>query len=351
MSATTAPRAPWTGSRTPVAVRRDDPAAVRSPSRRPGLAVALVGAACFALLLAALLPLWVYPRLVQLPMDPQENEVQTAANATVLVPDLKAAAGARVIHGARVSITTFVSAPKVGDFGPGTAVWLLATRVNVAGHGLLSAQVERISLDRRTAAPTNCCGDSLVTDAAHPGGVPLVHRGYLTWPFGVQQKTYPLWTVSLNRSRPARFEGVEHRAGLRVYKFVATNSWVDTGTQALPGALFGLKAASVTATAQYADTQTSWVEPNSGAPVDMTDQVGQRYVYQGRVVTAMSADLVSAPLPAQRMRQLREGAVVLPWLRARGVVTLVVLSGLLFAAAAALVRRRTKTVTRQPVSG
>jgi hypothetical protein len=339
VTAMTAARDPGIGLDLLPARAGDGPQAPAGPRRPPadtsGRATRHVPLAlgCFALFLAVLLPVFVYPRLAVLPDDPRATQVQTDPHGTVLVVDPSLPAGARVLEDVPVRVTTHVSeAPTAAD--DGSVVWRLATRTELShtgvptrvspGNSLVNARVETVSLDRRTGEPTNCCGDRLVTDEGDREGRPLVHRGYVAWPFDVQKQAYDVWDVQLNRPRTAAFIGEEERDGLRVYRFQAVTPLEKIGTQVLPGALFGVDEASVTAETEYADTRTFWIEPATGNVVDLQEELLQQFSYRGKVVPAISANLESPPLEADLMAKTRQGAQVLPWLRGRASVVLVV---------------------------
>src|SRR6185436_15021232 len=123
-----------------------------------------------------------------------------------------------------------------------------------------------------------------------------------------------------------RFRGEEPRDGLRTYVFRAHTPFADVGSRELPGRLFGLSAPSVQAIEQYADTRTYWVEPETGAVVDLADELRQRFTYRGHEVTAVAANLESPPLDADLMAQVRQGAAMLPWLRWRASAILVLVA-------------------------
>jgi hypothetical protein len=318
-----------------LAVAPDHTLAYRAPAAAPPAVAASARAhrlrnnlplclGCFALVMALLLPLYAYPRMAVLPADPQQAQVQRASGATLLVPDLDAPAGARVVKNANVTVTTFVAAAS-DEPAPGTVVWELATSVRADGHGLVDARVERVSLDARTAEPVNCCGDRLVTDQNDRVGKPLVHDGYITFPFDTAERDYLLWDVQLGRARLAKFMGEETREGLRTFRFEARTELEGIGRRKLPGGLFGVSTPSVTAVEEYADTRTYWVEPATGTTVDLHDDLLQQFRYGGRVVTAMSAELDSPPLDEALLKDVRMGATMLPWLRERASVVLVVL--------------------------
>jgi len=273
---------------------------------------------CFAIVLAALLPTFVYPRLARLPDDPRQTQVLTALGATVLVPDTSAPAGARVVDDAQVRVTTYVSGAPGELAFDGSVVWRLATTTRIEGLGVVDARVETISLDPRTAEPTNCCGDSLVTDAWNPSGTRVHHSGHVAWPFDVHKRAYQVWDSELRRSRTAAFIGEESRQGIRTYRFEAVTPMERTGTRELPGALFGTFRPSVRAATEYQDVRTYWVEPATGGVVALRDRVRQRFRYEDRVLPALEANFESAPLDPALRTQIERGALVLPWLRWRG---------------------------------
>jgi hypothetical protein len=311
----------------------------------------LVGWACLAgagliLGLAVLLPTQVYPRLAVLPADPRINQVQLGGGGTALVVDPSSASGVRRVHKAEVKITTNVVAAPGGSSDPDSVLWQLATRITV-GRWLLTARVETVSLDRHTARPTNCCGDRLVTDPGLPQGVPMPHEGFVSFPFDLQKHSYPIWDVQLQRARPAAFIGEQRLAGFDTYLLRADTPFTRVGTQALPGKLFGTSEPSVDADSEYADQRTYWVEPATGSVIGLREVINQRFRYNGRTVTALSATLDSPPLSSDLAEQTRQGAAALPWLRERASYFLFPI-GLLLLAAWGWTLRPTPAVPTRP---
>lgn len=298
------------------------PVGARPPRRRRRLfATGAIVLGSFVLVIAALLPLYVYPRLTVLPDDPQNGTTLTASGATVLAPDASAPIGASVLKNANVTVETFVSGVSGG--GANSVVWQIATQTLVAGHGLINAQAERISFDRRTAQPTNCCGDRLLTSASDTEGRALAHRGYVVWPFNIQKHSYQLWDLNIENTKTAEFMGVETRSGIRTYRFRSVVPRRSVGTMDLPGAFFGKSdLPSVSATTQYADVSTYWVEPATGAVISLRDQVTREFTYGGRTLTAFAGTLNSTDYSAAQLAQLRRGALYLPLIRGRVSVVL-----------------------------
>jgi len=286
----------------------------------------LVGCVCLAtaglsLGLAVLLPVAVYPQLAQLPDDPQINQVQLGTGGVGLVPDASSPTGVRQVRNADVKITTNVTRAPEGSTDPDSVLWQMATRITV-GPDLLTARVETVSLDRRTAEPTNCCGDRLITDPQKPQGVLTPHQGFTSFPFNIQKRTYPIWDVQLQRARPAVYIGERRLAGFDTYGLRADTPMTKVGTQALPGSLFGVSDPSVDADSMYADQRTYWVEPATGSVIGLRETINQEFRYNGRAVTALSATLDSPPLSPTLEADTRQGASALPWMRVRATLLL-----------------------------
>jgi hypothetical protein len=300
----------------------------------------LLAVGCFAVVLAVLAPTYIYRQLAVLPLDPQRGVTLVGHDATATVPDTTQPHFVRTVRGTDVTVTNFVSAaPDGGDAN--TAVWLFATKVTATGAGLVNARVERVSLDRHTSLPTNCCGDRLISDEGTTDGAPLTHTGYLLWPFNTQPRDYQVWNLNLRRQVTSRYQGTETREGLTTYKFTTAVPRTKTGTMSLPGAVFGDPATTIVVDSMYTDTRTSWIEPNTGAVVAVHDDLTQEYAYQGRTLTLLDAKLDSLPNPASA-GSLREPAVALPWLRERLSWVLAPVGVAMIALSVALRRRRTR---------
>ncbi|GAA3383473.1 porin PorA family protein [Cryptosporangium minutisporangium] len=306
------------------------------------MGVLLLGLGSFLLASAALLPLYVYPRVAVLPTDPQVEQVMTAEQATMLVVDATAPAGARELRNADVTVTTFVTAAPVAedDVDADTVVWQFATEVTVAGRGMTSAQVEWTSLDRRTHETTNCCGDRIVTTADRSAGEPLQHKGLVAWPLDVQKRTYQLWDLQLRGTRPATYVREERRDGIDTYVFDSVVTRTKVGNIDLPGGLFGVKDPSVNATSWYADSRRYWIEPATGDVIALRQDQSLTYTYGGRTVTSFDAELESRRMSDARLDRTRTGALALTWLRGRAAMLLVPLGALLVAGGIVLLRRR-----------
>jgi len=338
----TAPQAPPDDPDRAPALHHREP-----PRSRRLLQLALLGLGIFLLVVGILLPLYVYPRIAVLPADPQNQQSLKGSGATVLWPDPDNPAGATVLTGVDVTVTNFVSEARGVENDGDDVVWDVATRIDVDGRDMLQARVERVSIDPHTTEATNCCGDRIVTSQEEPDGKELRHEGYFTFPFDTQKQNYQVWDINLERSVTAEYTGETTRDGVDVYTFRKVVPLQRIGSMELPGGLFGSKAPNVDAEAWYANTRTYWIEPNTGDVVGIREEITQQYTANGRTVTAFEAKMDSVRLSEDRLNQDKQAALMLPWLRGRASVVLVLL-GLLLFVAAALVARPLRLRRRTP---
>jgi hypothetical protein len=305
---------------------------------------ALVGSGVFLLALAVLLPTVVYPRIAVLPADPRTARTAKGSGFTVLVPRSPEEGGFRVHRDAGVTSQLWVTADPGGSPGENDVNWRVATSVSVDGAGLLSATVEGVSLDRRTARTTNCCRDYVITDYDDVAGEPVRHEGYaFTFPFDVQKQDYPIWDVNIRGTEPARYAGEETRLGVDVYRFEQTVPEQKIGTQELPADVMGLPPGpSVVADSMYTTRRTYWVEPNSGAIVDYRETLDRRFVYADRVVPIVQGTLSSVHGPGadEPLEAARSAAASLPMMRRTLPLVLAPLGLACLVAGAALAARR-----------
>jgi hypothetical protein len=92
------------------------------------------------------------------------------------------------------------------------------------------------------------------------------------WPIGTQQTTYQVFDPILGRPAPYRYAGTAKTGGIGSYKFVEQETNQQFATQSVPGALVGQPGQpSVTLPEYITETNTVWVDPATGAPLDETE--------------------------------------------------------------------------------
>jgi hypothetical protein len=226
-----------------------------------GLTLAGVGA--FLIVVALLLRGYVGGQVIKYPLNEYYKSNLEGTGISYFSPSL-----VRSVTGATIRVTSTVK----GDAAAGsssTAVWNGFTYLyDVTNSSTYQFSSRRFAFDRRTAELVNCCGASV-------GGNTAIRQtglvGFL-WPMGAQKTTYAVFDPVLNKPRPARYTGTTKIDGIRVYRFVEHVPPTQFGTQKLPGSLVGLKGTSlVTLQEYYTATNTFWVDPLTGAQLNVLE--------------------------------------------------------------------------------
>ena len=130
---------------------------------------------------------------------------------------------------------------------------------------------QRSAFDRRGALIVECCGafvtiSNIGTTYGHQSGL-----GYV-WPIGTQKATYQVFDPILRQPEPFRYAGTATTDGMTSYKFVEQVTNQPFASQTVPGTLVGLPGQpSVTLPEYLTETNTFWVDPVTGAPLDVTE--------------------------------------------------------------------------------
>ena len=175
----------------------------------------------------------------------------------------------------KVSGATLVATYTVqGDAAAGTsstAVWNeFSYLYDVTNLTPFQWSTWRFAFDRHTADLVSCCqanlnGSSAIRQSGLAG---------LLWPIGTQKTTYQVFNPELQRPWPARFAGTATIDGITVYRFVEHVPPTRAGSQNLPASLVGMKGSSmVTLPQYYTGTSTFWVDPDTGLPLNTTQDL------------------------------------------------------------------------------
>jgi Porin PorA len=157
----------------------------------------------------------------------------------------------------------------VGDVAAGsssTAVWNGFTAVqDETNHQAISYSTTRFAFNRRTGELENCCGAAVGTDTK----INFSGQGDV-WPIGAKKQTYQLFNTTINKPVPATYDGTATIDGENTYKYVQTVSNQQFGSQNVPGSLVGDPSqSSLTLPEVLTGTYTYYVDPTTGAPVDV----------------------------------------------------------------------------------
>jgi hypothetical protein len=230
------------------------------------LGLVLTGLGAFLLALALLLRFYLPGQVVKFPLN--EYLVLTLTGHDVTYLNAKQL---KVLTGVTAKATSTVE----GDVSAGsssTAVWNDFTAVeDTTNNAPIEFISQRSAFNRRTGATVDCCGayvsiSNVGTRTGHQSG-----QGFV-WPIGTQKQTYQVFDVTLLKPEPFRYEGTSTVDGMTAYKFVERVSNQQFASQTLPGDMVGYSGLPSVTLPEYAsETNTYWVDPVTGAPLDVTE--------------------------------------------------------------------------------
>jgi Porin PorA len=222
----------------------------------------LAGLGAFLIVAALLLPTYIAGQVVKFPINTYVVTTLLGPNVSYFSPSL-----VRPVSGATMRVTDTVKGDGAASTSS-TAVWNEFTYLyDVTNAKVFQYSSRRAAFDRRTSQLVNCCG-------AHVGGNTSIHQtglsGYV-WPIGTDPRTYDVFDTTLKRPMPYTYAGMSAIHGITVYRFVGRVSHARAGSQTVPGSLVGSPGqASVTLPEYYTATNTDYVDPQTGAILNVT---------------------------------------------------------------------------------
>lgn len=249
---------------------------------RTAVLAALLGLGAFAVATGLVLQLHTHPFLAKLQHDIDTVSVSEGEGVTALVyprgglPEIR--------RNLRLTATTHVegdlAAPEI-EKGGDVTVWKRSTIVKEDADDLvLSAEVRRICLDRRTGeAVAPCHGEFYETEQGKrmtSKNGQVLHPGLnFVFPFNTEQRDYRWYDTVLKQPVDIHFAGEQLLQGLDVYRFVHTVPPTAVGRFEVPGVVIGRPESSVDVTQYYGVTRTLLVEPTTGAVLSVREDIKQ----------------------------------------------------------------------------
>src|SRR5215469_8852927 len=226
--------------------------------RVTGLVAVALGT--FLIVLAAIARLYIVGQVVKFPLDENTVTTLTANNVSYFSTGL-------LREMTQVSMTD--TSTTQGDVAAGsahTAVWNnFAYLYDNTNQLTYSYSLRRLPFDRRSGELVNCCGATIDSKKVHLAGL-----GYV-WPLSAQKRTYEIFDSTLMKPEPASYAGTASIDGLTTYKYVENVTPTQFATQTLPGSLVGMADQQTVQLGEYyTGTTTEWVDPITGAPVQVT---------------------------------------------------------------------------------
>ncbi|WP_410871495.1 DUF3068 domain-containing protein [Nocardia sp. A7] len=177
-----------------------------------------------------------------------------------------------------------------------------------ASVGLLTASVDRVTIDRVTGEPIDASPNGSIAVNVDKSGASVAdesqRRGLqYRFPIGTEKKSYPYFDLNARATYDIDFIDESEINGVPVLHFQqtipVTNMWdvvpAATNKLTLPAAKWGLPGEEpVTMTRFYTNTRDVWVEPRTGAVLKGGEKI---HLYYGRSaeqvdVTALKSHLV-----------------------------------------------------------
>jgi hypothetical protein len=236
--------------------------------RRP-VGVTLTGLGAFLLVLAAMCHFVLPGLVIKFPV----NEYSVTRLTGTSVSYINNATGA-VVNGATVRAVATTSGD-VSASSSSVAVWNNITGVfDITSGGspgtAINYTTERLAFDRRTGVLVNCCGAAIGTQHLHFSG-----QGYV-FPIGTSQDgSYQIFDTTLLKPEPVTYQGTTTVDGLSVYKLVEQVPNMQIGTVPVPGSMVGVSQSTVNAPEYYTATNTYFVDPGTGSPVEVIQKSSQ----------------------------------------------------------------------------
>ncbi|MZG19365.1 DUF3068 domain-containing protein [Streptomyces sp. SID5914] len=227
------------------------------------LALSLLGAGVFLLVLAPMLTWYVAPRAKVSPINVDQTAVLTGQGSYFDIGSLSA------LRNQKITLTSHVLGDVSASERSGRAVWDVSTTVDTPKslplkdprRSLLWITARSVT-DRRTNQPVHCCGETPYFDG----------EAYLKFPFDVEKRTYRWWYDTLGAAVPLRFAGTTKVLGHEGYRFVGSVPPTKTGTRQVPGLLVDRpEQAQVFAEQWFSDAGVELVvDPSTGMVINST---------------------------------------------------------------------------------
>lgn len=221
----------------------------------------LAGLGGFLIITAVLFPTYVVGQMVKFPLNEYETANLSGTNVQYFSAKLLTE---------ETGVTEHATYTIKGDKSAGsssTAVWdQFEYAYDVTNGQVQALSTERAAFDRKTAQLVNCCGSNINGHKVHQSGI----IGWV-FPFGVQKKTYQVFDTTLDKPEPYVYSGTDTTLGVPTYKFVENVAPTQYATLQVPGYFVGSSAKSVTVPEIYQIHLVYWVDPVTGALLNVNN--------------------------------------------------------------------------------
>jgi len=230
----------------------------------------LTGLGVFFIVVALMSKFFVPGQTVKFPLNEYQKMTLQAANASYFSQKFFTEESGVTLQ-AVITFKGYVAAAKsIGSSN--TAVWQTYTPIeDLTNHTRVSipAQPNVLAFDRKTGAIVPWSGNSVNGSQVSVTG----HPQWVVWPIGTKKKDYQVFDTTLKKPVTAHYKGITSTDGVATYVFVESVPSQQIGTLPVPGSLVGMTPSQVTLPEFYSVTRTYYVDPTTGVPVAITENV------------------------------------------------------------------------------
>ena len=229
---------------------------------RRAVGLVLAGLGTCLIVFAVLMPTWVSSKVLKFPLNEYASVILTDQNVTYFSP-----AKLTELTGVNMEATYTIKGNAAAG-SSSTAVWNQFIYVYDQTNKLpFQTMTRTFAFDRRTALLINCCGANVNGDSS------IEQRGYVGY---VLPDRHPAADLRRLRHQPEQAGALRlHRRRPTSTASTRTNSPRTslprrTAPRPSPGPLVGQSAASVTLPQYYENHVTYWIDPDTGALLNVT---------------------------------------------------------------------------------
>ncbi|WP_019932226.1 DUF3068 domain-containing protein [Nocardia sp. BMG111209] len=269
-----------------------------SAGTRRTLACLLVGIGALLIVAAILIPTFTVSRVAKTPLDLEITTVgKNPADVTSEVLDAKSLTSgtgpAKVDTKVPLISQRFLTVEDPSDKNKMTIQnGQTLRRIDKQGDtGLLSAIVDRVTIDRKTGMPVDTDPNGSIAANVDAKGNsiadPVQHTGLeYRFPIGTEKKTYPYFDSNTRKSYDMEFVEESEINNTKVYHFHQQVPATDlskvvnspTNKLTLPAAKWGLdEEGDITMSRFYTNVREVWVEPQTGTIIDGSEALNFFY--------------------------------------------------------------------------
>ncbi len=233
----------------------------------------LTGLGIFLIVLALLSRFFIPAQAVKFPLNEFTKTTMQATNASYFSPKFVNEESGVTLQAVTTTKGDVAAAKSIGSSN--LAVWQTYTAIEDITHHTpvsIPAQGNNFAFDRKTGVIVPWSGNSVNGKPVNMAGVTA--QGSL-FPLGTKKQDYQVYDTTLLKPVTFHYHGTATTDGVSTYVFVASVPATQVGTESVPGSLVGLTASEVTLPEFYAAQETYYVDPVTGVPLAVTENVKQ----------------------------------------------------------------------------